>query len=396
MKLLEPHYARTVERIKASKAEYIYAIQDGMRLNYTKHKAKTEIGRIGKTGKTDQYGLIQHAMLCVTDKNESLGLLDLDYFHYDEFDSKNHHHHRPIDEKATRCWLDAIERARHRLGKTDKTLIHIADREGDFFEFIDTLSSANELYVIRAKHNRHTGEKHRDRNKKLFDCVKEMPDIGEIRVTIQDFTTREIRDINLKLKVLKNVFIPPPNNGKEEKNIHAYEAAQLNVVMAYNDTHEWILLTNLPVDSQEEVEEVISIYKVRWHVEDFHKIQKTGYQVDELYLHSSLQAIENALVMAAISACRLYWLIYVGRVENTILANKLFEAHEWKSVYVYFKEPIPEEPPTLKEVILRIARLGGYKLAKVASLPGAKTMWIGFQKFSAISVMYENMLSTKT
>jgi hypothetical protein len=106
--------------------------------------------------------------------------------------------------------------------------------------------------------------------------------------------------------------------------------------------------------------------------------------------------MENALAMAAISACRLYWLIYVGRVENTIPVNKLFEEYEWKSIYIYFKEPIPQIPPPLKEVIIRIARLGGYKLVKNASLPGAKTMWIGFQKFSVISVMYENMLSTKT
>jgi transposase Tn5 family protein len=395
-KLMEPHYANTVERIKGSNAKYILAIQDGMRLNYTNHKAKTEIGRIGKSGGKEQYGLIQHALLCVTEKNEPLGLLDLNYFHYDEFDSDNHRHHRTIDEKATRCWLEALARGRKRLGKTDKTLINIADREGDFFEFIDALSTGNEVYVVRAKHNRHTGEKHRDRNKKLFDCVKETPDRGEMIVSIQDFNTREIKDIILKLKVLKDVLIPPTNNGKEEKDIHAYKAAKVNVVMAYDDNHEWILLTNLPVETQEEVEKVISIYKLRWHVEDFHKIQKTGYQVDELYLHSSLQAMENALAMAAISACRLYWLIYVGRVENTILANKLFEEHEWKSVYVYFKDPIPEKPPTLREVIIRIARLGGYKVAKVASLPGAKTMWIGFQKFSTISVMYKNMLSTKT
>jgi hypothetical protein len=396
LKVMEPHYANTVERIKMSDAEYILSIQDSMRLNYTSHKAKREIGRIGKTGKTDQYGLIQHAMFCVTENNEPLGLLDLNYFHYDEFDSANHHHHRPIDEKATRCWLEALARGRTRLGKTDKILINVADREGDFFEFIEALSSGKELYVIRAKHNRYTGEKHRDRDKKLFDCIKGTPAIGEMITTIQEVGTREIKDITLKLKVIKNILIPPTNNGKEEKDIQAYKAANVNVVMAYNDEHQWVLLTNLPVDSQEEIKKVIKIYKMRWHIEDFHKIQKTGYQVDELYLHSSLQAIENALAMIAISACRLYWLIYMGRVENTVPANKLFEEHEWKSVYVFFKEPIPEESPMLKEVIIRIARLGGYKPAKNANPPGAKTMWIGFQKFSAISVMYQNMLSTKT
>ena len=125
--------------------------------------------------------------------------------------------------------------------------------------------------------------------------------------------------------------------------------------------------------------------------QDFHKVEKTGYQVDELYLHSSKQAIVTALIMAAISACRLYWLIYVGRVENTLLANKLFEEHEWKSVYVYLSEPIPKKTPFLSEVIGKIACLGGYKPRKNANPPGIKTMWIGFQKFSVASVMYHNM-----
>ena len=76
-KLIEPHYKQTAERIKQSRARYILALQDQMRLNYTSHVAKTELGRIGKAGKTMQYGLIQHSVLCVTDENDPLGLMDV-------------------------------------------------------------------------------------------------------------------------------------------------------------------------------------------------------------------------------------------------------------------------------------------------------------------------------
>jgi hypothetical protein len=70
--LITPHYKETVQRVKESNAEYILAIQDQMRLNFTKHKAKTDLGTIGKSGKTIQYGLIQHSVLSVTDQNERL------------------------------------------------------------------------------------------------------------------------------------------------------------------------------------------------------------------------------------------------------------------------------------------------------------------------------------
>lgn len=122
---------------------------------------------------------------------------------------------------------------------------------------------------------------------------------------------------------------------------------------------------------------------------------KTGYQVDEIYLHQSRQAIENLLAMACLSACRLYWLIYKGRHEADIKADQLFEAFEWKAVYVFFKEEIPLEPPLLSEVILKIARLGGYKPHKNTKPPGIKTMWIAYQQFTIAAHMYKNM-SIKT
>ena len=131
-------------------------------------------------------------------------------------------------------------------------------------------------------------------------------------------------------------------------------------------------------------------------IEDYHKILKTGYQIDEIYLHASREAIENALTMASISACRLYWIIYVGRVEASLKADSLFKDYEWKALYVYFKEKIPQQPPPLYEIILKIARLGGYKPRKGAQPPGIKTMWLGIQHFNIATEMYKNALARET
>lgn len=93
-KLLDAHYDQTVERIRSHRAsKYILMIQDGMTLDYTGHEAKQELGRIGKIGNKDRYGLIQHSTLCVTEQNEPLGLIDMRLFDYDEFDTSVHHAH---------------------------------------------------------------------------------------------------------------------------------------------------------------------------------------------------------------------------------------------------------------------------------------------------------------
>ncbi len=60
-------------------------------------------------------------------------------------------------------------------------------------------------------------------------------------------------------------------------------------------------------------------------------------------------------------------------------------------MYVYFNEKIPDECPTIAEVMLKIARLGGYKPTKKSSQPGIKTIWIGYQQFTVAAQMYRNM-----
>ncbi len=57
------------------------------------------------------------------------------------------------------------------------------------------------------------------------------------------------------------------------------------------------------------------------------------------------------------------------------------------------RKKYPNECPVLSEVILRIARLGGYKLTKQGKPPGIKTLWIGYQQFTVAAQMYRNMSS---
>lgn len=392
--MIAPHYKQTVQRIEESDAKYVLAIQDQMRLNFTNHKAKADLGSIGKTGKTIQYGLIQHSVLTVSERNEPLGLLDLNYFNYSDVDTSIDRSARKIEDKANTFWIDALTKMRKRLGHIQKKIITVADREGDFYEFLFTLIKNNEEFVIRSKHNRNLGEIYQRKAKKLKESLDNAQITGSMQAEIQDVNSREIKEISLHLKAI-SITLPVPEMPADYKEEKGYTSITLNVVKAYNAEHEWILLTSLPIETLEQIKDIVTIYKSRWHIEDYHKVLKTGYQVDEIYLHSSEETIKNLLVLSSISACRLYWLIYIGRTEANVKAEQLFEEFEWKAVYVYFNEPIPEECPSIAEVILKIARLGGYKANKHAGPPGIKSMWIGYQQLTVAAQVYRNM-SRKT
>jgi hypothetical protein len=98
--------------------------------------------------------------------------------------------------------------------------------------------------------------------------LKMQEDIGEITTTINDVATHEMKDIILKIKRLSGVELPIPHRVK------GCQSLTLNVVMVYNETYNWILLTDLPVEILEDCEFVVTIYKQRWHIEDYHKILK--------------------------------------------------------------------------------------------------------------------------
>ena len=138
---------------------------------------------------------------------------------------------------------------------------------------------------------------------KLIELLDKASPIGDVEISINDVNTHEIKMVTLKVKRLQSIDIPPSSRIKRANKDKNYKPIKVNVVMVYNETYCWILITNLPTESLNDCLEVTKIYKERWHVEDFHKVLKTGYQVDELYLHASLSAIKNALVMASISAC---------------------------------------------------------------------------------------------
>src|SRR5262249_52139001 len=95
--------------------------------------------------------------------------------------------------------------------------------------------------------------------------------------------TREIKKIELSVKCLKDVLLPPSNR-ITKRDVDHFKPIKINAIMAHNETYCWILLTNLPINNISEALHVIQMYKCRWHVEDFHKILKTAYQVEKLYL----------------------------------------------------------------------------------------------------------------
>ncbi len=112
---------------------------------------------------------------------------------------------------------------------------------------------------------------------------------------------------------------------------------KINVVEASNQENKWLLLTNLPVTNLEDAIFVVESYKKRWHIESLHKVLKTAYKAEKIYLHSSRNAIQNLLTIINIAACQTYWLIHQARDIRSINASCCFSSRKINALNIYLK-----------------------------------------------------------
>jgi len=76
---------------------------------------------------------------------------------------------------------------------------------------------------------------------------------------------------------------------------------------------EWKLLTNLPVNSPESALEKIRWYAMRWKIETFHKILKSGCHAEQPKLRTT-ERLSKLIAVFCILSWRVFWMTMVGRI----------------------------------------------------------------------------------
>ena len=71
----------------------------------------------------------------------------------------------------------------------------------------------------------------------------------------------------------------------------------------------------------------------------------------------------------------------LGRACPELPCNVVFADDEWQAVYIVAKrQPPPEAPPTVDEMVRLVAGFGGFLNRKSDGFPGPQTLWIGLQR----------------
>jgi hypothetical protein len=108
-----------------------------------------------------------------------------------------------------------------------------------------------------------------------------------------------------------------------------------------------MLLSTEPVVDFEAAVEKLRWYLLRWGIEVFHRVLKSGCKIETRRLGNA-DRLEDCLGIDMVVAWRIYHLTKLGREAPTVPCTVYFEEHEWQALVAFVtRQPEPPKDPRL-------------------------------------------------
>jgi hypothetical protein len=389
--ILRPHRERTIRRMQGQKT--VLCVQDGSDLDYNNLDQCEGLGEIGKnqTGAKSR-GLHLHSTLTVAPNALPLGVLRADC---EAPKSKSPDEERaafeiPIEEKKTFVWIKHYRELIDVSAKMPHTrLISVCDREADFFEMFDEQRANPRVeLLVRAKYNRNITKE----PFKLFTAVRESEVQSQVRVHIPRQSARPKKSkqkarpkrpgrmADMAVRCMRVQLRPAPYHAEKKPIdiwvIHALEQDPPPKAKAI----EWFLLTTVDIRSSEDAEQCLRWYCLRWRIEDWHRVLKTGCRIEKL-AHDTAERLRRAIAINLVIAWRLMLMTLLGRETPELPAEVLFSDIELRTLRAFSKKNGLKPPALLGEAVRLVAKIGGYLGRNNDPPPGHQLLWQGYREF---------------
>jgi hypothetical protein len=401
-KILQPHIERTYERIRQT--DFALLVQDTTELDLTRPEQQVE--GAGPMDSESRRGLFYHPMLALDMAGVPLGIVGEKSWTREEIstDSKAEKNKQrkqtPIEEKESYRWIEGIRIAERAAAACEETTcVCVGDSESDIYDVFAAASQskqANLQLLVRAGQNRNTtGEED------WADQVRKTAKIGEQTLTIRArkakigkgksarSRSREGRIAELEIRKATIEICRPAHS---DRRLPA--TITVNVVLCEEtnppegeDAISWMLVTTLPIETDEEVQRIILAYCVRWQIEVYFRTLKSGCRIERRRFEH-IDRVLNCLAFYSVVAWRVMYVCYLGRECPEMDCEVIFEPSEWKSVYTILDLEFPAAGcPSLNELVRAIACLGGF-IDRPKNNPGTQTLWIGLQRCYDLSTAW--------
>jgi hypothetical protein len=273
------------------------------------------------------------------------------------------------------------------------TVIHVADREADFYELVSHFVANKMRFVVRFRRHRTVEDKGSEQA--IGDWVENLTGRVKVKVTLSKRkrraaprgagSSRPKRKATLSFSAGK-VNVCRPKVGKA-----GAPAVAVNVVRVYEENCpagqepvEWILVTSEPIATVQAIKRVVRIYDTRWLIEEFFKALKTGCAIEERQAES-YAVLEKILALYIPLAWQLLLLRNLSRTHATSPATVILSPEQLDLLRKVSPRPLPRLL-SIEATTLALAALGGFLPQN--KRPGWAVLGKGLQYLVACEVGY--------
>jgi hypothetical protein len=367
-------------------------LHDTTQLSYRRENIgllnKGQRSRTHPSGHVPLCGLSLHSSLVLTPAGLPLGLAAVKFWTRRAFKGTNALKRKinptrvPITEKESLRWRLNLQHATALLGEPDRC-VHVGDRESDIYELFCAAQDAGTHFLIRSCANRRA----EDGTTRLEAEMAEVRVQGTHRIEVRDRLGHPTEAI-LELRYRRVRLLPPVAKQKQYQPVEVTAIyAQERGTPKNRDRIDWKLLTDLPVGSPDEAIEKLRWYALRWKIEVFHKILKSGCRVEASGLRTA-ERLVRLIAVCCILSWRVFWMTMINRTQPQADPTIALTQLELDLLDQIFPEKKARAGPALGLYLVRIARLGGYLARADDPVPGNIVMWRGLARLTDFTLGY--------
>ena len=389
--ILSGHFQATRDRVTAVDGP-VLILHDTTEFVYYGELAQG-LGVLNKgfKGRAESYairGVLMHSSLAVTTEGLPLGLTAIKFWSRSKFKGTNalkrsvNPTRVPIEEKESIRWLENLKHSTELLGEAG-SCVHIGDRESDIYELFCTAEQSGTKFLVRTCVDRLAG----DGEHTISAAMRNAKVRATCRIRIRD-PKGKVSDATVDIRYQRLQVQPPI--GKQKR----YPSLMLTVIHAQERGKptgramvDWKLITNLSIRSRKDALEKLTWYAMRWKIETFHKILKSGCKAEASKLRAA-ERIVNLIAVFCILSWRIFWMTMMNRVAPMASPTLALTTIDMRVLDLLIHDTASGRLSrnTLTCYLTKIARLGGYLARAKDPPPGNAVMWRGVSRLTDIEL----------
>ncbi len=391
--ILGGHFQATRDRVGRGH-EPVLVVHDTTEFSY-RRKDMAAVGMVSKrtVGKDSRgqpkyfttCGICLHSSLAVTLEGLPLGLTAVKFWSRKNFkgrEAKTKAKRAPIEEKESLRWLENLRSSTALLGQGER-LVHVGDQESDIFDLFGVAQQLGTHFLVRTRGDRLAN----GGPETVAEAVERTPRRGLYRVAVRNRKGEESETIlEIRYRHLRIQTARAKKKRYPEMKVTVIEAREQQTP-ADRDRIDWKLITDLTVNSRRQAVEKVQWYALRWKIEVFHKILKSGCRAEQARLRTAPRLM-NLLAVFCILSWRVFWLTMTNRIAPEAAPNGVFTDLELRIL-----DRLVNDKPTahsgrlkLSHYLIKLARLGGYLARNGDPPPGNETIWKGLTRLIDIQL----------